>query len=189
MIGPFTRRERGMLIFLCADFVAFLALFVTYIYLRRAGPGWPVAFHFASGLMACSITLFTLSGSFAMFFAARNQKQGNQDIAVRLIAATVAVWVCVLILEALEWTRLVLISEVTLTSNPWGVPAFGEAYFTLTGFYALHLIAGVVYLIVVIERIAKSDAGASALYVHFTNLVWLFVFVGIYLSGTDLGGI
>jgi heme/copper-type cytochrome/quinol oxidase subunit 3 len=184
-----TRKQRATALYLCADFIIFLALFTAYIYLRRQSAEWPSAFHFASGLMAVSITLFVLSASVAMFFAAQHQAKESFEIAMRLAVACIAVWGSALILVGMEWLRLILIAEVTLTTNPWGVPAFGETYFVLTGYLALHLLAGMIYLGVTGARIRTSDAGACALFVHFTSLVWLILFVGIYLAGTDLQGI
>jgi heme/copper-type cytochrome/quinol oxidase subunit 3 len=188
-----TRHQRGMAIFLCADFAIFLALFFSYLYMRHQTPLWPAAFHFASGLVAFAITLFTLAGSFAMVFSVRYQvKQGsdnNYEISMRLILATIAVFGSAFILIFMEWVRLILISEVTFTANPWLVPAFSWTYFSLTGFYAVHLVAAIVYLTVVAAKIKTSDAGSAALFVHLTNLVWLFIFVGVYFASTDLQGL
>jgi cytochrome c oxidase subunit 3 len=184
-----TRKQRGMAIFLAADFVVFLTLFIGYVYLRRQAPTWPDAFHFPSGLMAAAMTLFALSGSFAMFYAAQHWAKQSFEIAMRLSVATIAVWGSVLILLAMEWVRLFVIVEVTLTDNPWHVPAFSSTYFALTGFYALHLLAGMVYLGMVAARIRTSDAGAAALFTHFTNAVWLILFFGLYLASSDLQGL
>jgi cytochrome c oxidase subunit III len=184
-----TRAQRGTAIFLAADFVIFLALFVSYIYLRLQTAKWPAAFHFASGLVAFAITLFGLSGSFAMFYAARRQVVRSYEISMRLIVATIAVLGSVFILLGMEWVRLIFITDVTLTKNPWGVPAFSWTYFALTGFYALHLLGGLIYLGIVAAKVQTSDVGSAALYVHFTNLVWLILLFGVYFAGADLQGI
>lgn len=184
-----TRAQRRMAIFLCADFVLFLALFVSYIYLRVEAPSWPGAFHFASGLVAVAITTFAFSGSFAMFYSARHQANKSYDIAMRLLVATIAVLGSVLILLGMEWIRLIFIAEVTFTNNPWHIPAFSSTYFILTGFYGAHLFCGLIYLTVVASKIQTSDAGAAALYVHFTNLVWLILLFGVYFASTDLQGL
>jgi cytochrome c oxidase subunit 3 len=184
-----TRVQRGMAIFLCADFIVFLALFVSYLYLRVQAPSWPGAFHFASGLMAFAITLFALSGSFAMYHAVRYQISKGYEISVRLIVATIAVLGSVFMLLGMEWVRLVFIAGVTFTNNPYGVPAFSWTYFALTGFYGFHLLAGLIYLSVVAAKIQTSDAGSAALFVHFTNLVWIILLIGVYFASADLQGI
>jgi cytochrome c oxidase subunit 3 len=184
-----TRVQRGMAIFLCADFAIFLALFISYIYLRIHAPTWPGAFHFASGLVAFAITLFAFSGSLTMFYSVRYQVTKGYEIATRLLVATIAVWGCVVMLLGMEWVRLIFISEVTFRDNPWHIPAFSSTYFVLTGFYALHLLGGLIYLTVVASKIQTADAGAAALYIHFTNLVWLILLFGVYFASADLQGL
>jgi cytochrome c oxidase subunit 3 len=189
-----TRQQRGMALFLMADFVVFLVLFASYLYLRSQAGAWPVAFHFASALMAFAITLFALSGSFTMFYAVRYQVRDEDsgkrnEIAMRLTVATIAVLGCVLIMLGMEWVRLLFISDVTFTANPYGVPAFSWTYFSLTGFYGLHVLGGVVYLMVVASNIQNSDAGPAALFVHFTNIIWLVLVFGLYFASGDLQGI
>lgn len=185
----YRRPPTRTLVFLGVDLLIFLALFVSYVYLRVQSPTWPAAFHFASGLMAVAITLFILAASFTMFFAARQRAAGNFEIAFRMVVATIAVWGSVVILLGMEWVRLIMIVEVTLTTNPYNVPAFGSTYFLLTGFLLLNLVGGLVYLAAVAARIRTSDIGACALFVHLNSVVWLFLFIGVYLAGADLQGL
>jgi cytochrome c oxidase subunit 3 len=183
------RQQRLTFTLLCADLIVFLSLFTAYLYRRHETPEWPAAFHFASGLMAVAITLFVFAASFAMFYAARRQAMQSFEVSMRLVVAAIAVWGSAFILISMEWMRLVFVMEAGFSTNPWGVPAFTENYFVLTAFFAVHLLAGMIYLAVVAAKIKTSDAGAAALFVHFTSLVWLLLFVGIYLAGTDLQGI
>ncbi|MCU1257610.1 MAG: bb3-type cytochrome oxidase subunit [Bryobacterales bacterium] len=178
-----TRRQRAMFLCLCADGVVFLALFTAYIYLRVHSTEWPVALHFASGLMAFAMTLFTVCGSFTMAVAAREQRKGNEVIAVRLILATIALFGTFLLLDAMEWARLLLFERVSIST------AFGSTFFALSGYHALHVLVALFYMAAVAGRIKRSDVGACALFVHFTNLVWLALFVGLYLSNADLKGL
>jgi heme/copper-type cytochrome/quinol oxidase subunit 3 len=178
-----TRRQRAMLTFLCADAAVFLVLLTVYLYLRAHAPEWPVALHFASGLMAFAMTLFTLSGSFTMAAAARDQERGGETIAMRLILATIAVFGTFLLCDAMEWARLILFEHVTLATP------FGETFFALSGYQAVHTFAGCFYLAAVAGKVKRSDVGACALFIHFTNLLWLVIFVALYLSNADLKGL
>jgi cytochrome c oxidase subunit 3 len=175
-----------MLFFLSADAIMTLTFFVAFAYLRFRAPRWPDAFHFGSGLMAVAMTMFLLAGSFTMFAAARSQ-DGDPQASTRWVAATVASWCCFVLLEAMEWTRLIVIMGVTLRSNPWNVPLFGATYFILTGLHALHVIAGLVYLTLVAMK--KWNVKAAQWYVHFVNAMWLPLFFGLYLASTDLQGL
>ncbi len=178
-----TRRQRAMLIALGVDGVLFLALFAAYVYLRVHASTWPVALHFASGLMACAMTLFTLCGSFTMFVAAREQRKAGDANALRLVLATIALLGTFLLLDAMEWARLILFEGVNLRG------AFGSTFFALSGFHALHVLVACLYLSAVAGKLRRSDVGASALFVHFTNIVWIILFIGLYLSNADLQGL
>ncbi len=184
-----TGSQRGMTLFVATDLCVFLALFCSYIYLRVQTPQWPAAFHFASGLLAFAMALFAFSGSFAMFYAERYQSRIGNTVVMRLIIATVAVFGCVFLMLAMEWTRLIFLSDVTFTTNPYQVPAFSWTYFALTGFYGFHLLAAMIYLSIVAARIDSSNIGASAIFVHFTNVVWLVILIGVYFASTDLQGL
>jgi heme/copper-type cytochrome/quinol oxidase subunit 3 len=184
-----TRHQRGMAIFLCSDFIIFLVLFASYIYLRLQVPQWPGVFHFGSGLMAFAITMFALSSSVTMFYAVRYQVSEGYEISMRLIVATIAVLGTVFILLGMEWVRLLFIAEVSFTTNPYNIPSFSWSYFTLTGFYAVHLLVLLVYLTIVAAKVKTSDAGSAALFTHFTNIVWLFILFGLYFASADLQGL
>ncbi len=179
-----TRGQRNMAIFLCVDIFIFLALFAGYIYLRVQTTVWPAQFHFASGLMTVAITFFAAAGSVTMFYAARHQAQQSYEIAMRLVVATLAVWGAIVIGVGMEWVRLIMIMEIGFTTN-----TFSLTYFTLTGLYIVHVLVGFVYQGVVAARIRTADVGAAALFVYATTLIWLIIFVGVYLTSTDLQGI
>lgn len=178
-----------MLLFLSADALMALTLILAFAYLRWRAPHWPTPFHFASGLMAAAMTMFLLSGSFTMRAAVRATQGTSADAetAPRWIAVTLATWCCFVLLEFLEWFRLIVISGVTLRENPWNVPLFGATYYVLTGFHCLHVIGGIVYLTVVAIR--RLDPRPARWYVDFVNAMWLPLFLGLYLASMDLQGL
>ena len=178
-----------MLFFLSADAIMVLTVFSAFAYLRFRAPHWPDAFHFGSGLMAAAMTLFLLSGSFTMYLAVRAKHGGEADSQApgRWVAVTVASWCCFVLLEGLEWARLIFIMDVGLRSNPWNIPLFGASYFILTGVHGLHVIAGLIYLTLV--AVKKLDVRAAQWYVHFVNAMWLPLFIGLYLASADLQGL
>ena len=74
-----------------------------------------------------------------------------------------------------------------LFQNPLGGPVlFGATFFGITGLHLLHVVTGVGALGVIAlgYRHARFDAGhveTTALYWHFVDLVWMFVFPLVYL--------
>ncbi len=170
-----------MLRFLLADAALFAILFLTYLYLRLRSPEWAQALHFASAIMAIAMSLFAFAGSFTMAAAAHAQTRKDNVLASRLTAATVGLWFTFLICDAMEWGRLLFFEKPP--------EVFARTFCMVTGYHALHLIAGLPYLIMVTAKIDRSDAGAAALFTHFTNLMWLMIFVAFYMFGTDLQGL
>ena len=66
-----------------------------------------------------------------------------------------------------------------------GGNSWANTYFLLTGFHALHVLVGIVaFLILLPMRLGASVAGAIenvALYWHFVDIVWIFLFPMLYL--------
>ena len=68
---------------------------------------------------------------------------------------------------------------------------FGTGFFILTGLHGLHVLAGVIWAMLVASR-ARAGAYTShnyasvemfGLYWHFVDLVWVLIFTVIYLLG------
>ena len=62
---------------------------------------------------------------------------------------------------------------------------WANTYFLLTGFHALHVLAGIVAMLIVLPlRLGMARAGMlenMGLYWHFVDIVWIFLFPLIYL--------
>ena len=67
---------------------------------------------------------------------------------------------------------------------------YGSTFYILTGFHGAHVIAGLCLLLVVFIRLYWGDftprrhliADASAMYWHFVDVVWVFLYVILYIS-------
>jgi cytochrome c oxidase subunit 3 len=72
---------------------------------------------------------------------------------------------------------------------------YGSTFYMATGFHGFHVIVGTIFLIVCLIRAYKGDFTpkqhfgfeAAAWYWHFVDVVWLFLFVSIYVWGSDFG--
>ena len=72
---------------------------------------------------------------------------------------------------------------------------YGSTFYLATGFHGLHVIIGTIFLIVCLIRVYKGDFTprqhfgfeAAAWYWHFVDVVWLFLFISIYVWGSDFG--
>lgn len=77
-----------------------------------------------------------------------------------------------------------------LTVNEYGLPAFGDFFFFITGFHGTHVFSGVVINFVIFCNVLKGTyekrghyemVEKVGLYWHFVDLVWVFVFTFFYL--------
>ena len=72
---------------------------------------------------------------------------------------------------------------------------YGSTFFMATGFHGFHVIVGTIFLIVCLARTYKGDFTprqhfgfeAAAWYWHFVDVVWLFLFISIYVWGSNFG--
>ncbi len=55
-------------------------------------------------------------------------------------------------MQAFEWTKLIM-EGVRPWGNPFGAAQFGSSFFMITGFHGMHVSAGVIYLLVVANRV------------------------------------
>ena len=68
---------------------------------------------------------------------------------------------------------------------------YGSTFYMATGFHGFHVIIGTIFLIVCLVRLYKRHFSrqhhvgfeSAALYWHFVDVVWLFLFISIYIWG------
>jgi len=192
-VSPFAvgSKKLGMWLFIVSDSLTFSGLLVGYSYVRIANERWPMPFEFwPTIVMATVMTFCLLSSSLTMALAVRASSLGDRARVVRFIALTMLGGILFVLLHAKEWAGLIA-EGVRLWENPWGVPLFGAAFFTLTGLHMLHVISGVIYLGVIAlgvsrGRFTHEDVEISGLYWHFVDLVWMFIFPLVYLLSVKM---
>ena len=72
-----------------------------------------------------------------------------------------------------------------------GDNAISSMFFTMTGFHALHVLSGVVFLLIIYFHGRKGmyspevhwPVEAAAVYWHFVDVVWVFFYPALYLMG------
>lgn len=69
--------------------------------------------------------------------------------------------------------------------------AFSTSFYTLVGFHGAHVAFGVVWISILIGQLFKKGLNlvtapkvyVSAMYWHFIDVVWVFIFTVVYLMG------
>lgn len=190
MIGS---KKLGMWLFIISDSLTFSALLVAYSYVRVANVDWPTPFElWPSITMATVMTFCLLSSSLTMVMAVSASQRLERNSTVGWILATILGGLLFIVLHANEWSELIH-EGVTPFLNPWGVPLFGAAFFTLTGLHMTHVAVGVIYLGIIAlgfgrGKFGPEDVEISGLYWHFVDLVWMFIFPMVYLLSNQSVG-
>ena len=83
-----------------------------------------------------------------------------------------------------------VVKGANLIHNEYGLPIFADFFFFITGFHGFHVFSGVILNIIILfnvilgtyeRRGSYEMVEKVALYWHFVDLVWVFIFTFFYL--------
>jgi len=176
----------GMVAFLVSEVAFFGTLIATYLSFLGKDTVGPTP----AGALSLGLVLFTtaclLSSSVTIHLAEQALGSGSEAAFRRWWAVTIGLGVIFLLGTAYEWHGLIYEQGLTISRN-----LFGSTYYTLVGFHALHVTAGVLVLLIVLglalrRRVTAANRGGIELvswYWHFVDGVWVVVFTVVYLVG------
>jgi cytochrome o ubiquinol oxidase subunit 3 len=175
----------GFWIYLMTDLVIFAVLFATFFVLRNStfgGPSGRELFHLP---FALAETLILLTSSFTCALAMYAVHAEQKKAAIFWFSITFLLGVSFLTLEISEFSKF--IGE----GAGWRRSAFLSSFFTLVGTHGLHISIGLLWMVVAIFRIglrellpdSVSRILRMALFWHFLDFVWIFIFTVVYGMG------
>ncbi len=184
----------GMWVFLASEVLFFGGLFVAYLYGRTHWPeGWAAASRRTDVVLGTVNTAVLLTSSALVALAvACDEHPRRRRLVARLLAATAALGLAFLVVKGVEWHAewregLVPGPAFALAAVP-GAQEFFALYFVMTGLHAVHMAVGVAVLAALARGRAHGRAWASvphaevaALYWHFVDVVWIFLYPLLYL--------
>jgi len=174
-----------MWIFLVSDAILFAGFLAAYGFERLASPSWPEQSDVFPMAVIGLMTFVLITSSATMATAVGAAHRGDLKRASRFVLFTALGGLIFLLFQANEWTGLIR-EGASLSSNPWGPPAFSSFFFMITGFHGTHVLIGVIILLLVALRVRAgrttgSGVELAGLYWHFVDLVWVFIFTCFYL--------
>lgn len=188
-----------MWIFLVSDTFIFTCFLTSYMNVRwTTAEPWPYAseiFALSFGgqpiplILIAIMTFILITSSGTMALAVNYGYRGDRQRTALLMFVTAAFGASFVGMQAFEWTKLITEEGIRPWGNPFGAPQFGSVFFMITGFHGLHVSAGVIYLLIVANKVRKGDyekkgyeiVEIAGLYWHFVDLVWVFIFAFFYL--------
>lgn len=175
----------GFWVYLMTDLVIFATLFACFVVLRGNTFGGPTAkeLFYLPSVLAETLILLTSSFtcSLGMFAVHRQSKKW----ALVWFGVTFLLGVAFLCIEMQEFIDFVE------RGASWQRSAFLSSFFTLVGTHGFHISVGLLWMAVMMFRIVLRPLGEHsisrifrmALFWHFLDLVWIFIFTVVYGIG------
>lgn len=181
-------RILGFWIFLAAEVILFSCLFATYIVMHGMTAGGPTSKQIYDIPGFTMETFFLLTSSFTCGIAAVEMRRGSKRGVITWLLITMAFGLGFLGLEVKEFVADALTGATMQRSG------YLSAFFTLVGTHGLHVTMGLLWMgsVVIQVAIRGIDAMTSrkvfivGLYWHFLDVVWIFIFTVVYLTGKVL---
>ena len=175
----------GFWIYLMTDCVLFASLFATYAVLHNNTVDGLTARDIFNGGSVLAETLVLLVSSFACGLGFVAAKQGKRRHALYWLGLTGLLGLTFLGIELSEFHHIIA------EGYNWTSSGFLSAFFTLVATHGLHITVGLLWLAVVawnifstgLQRTSLRRLGLFAMFWHFLDLVWIFIFSVVYLSG------
>ncbi len=193
----------GMILFIASEVMFFVAWFWAYFNFSvfpadyaaiatTTGSGWPPKgiepldpFH----LPLMNTLILLLSGT-TVTWAHHALIEGDRKGLIRGLWCTVILGALFSCIQAYEYAHAGFRFS---TAN--GGNVYGSTFYMATGFHGFHVLVGTIFLIVCLIRAYKGHFKpnhhfgfeAAAWYWHFVDVVWLFLFIAIYIWGSDFG--
>lgn len=190
----------GMWVFLASEMLLFAGLFVLYAALRLR---FPQAFHQGvlhdSKLLGSLNTGLLLISSTTVALAAHVLREGKRRASAALVAVTMVLGAAFLVIKMTEYAQHFDDGiypggdgAFFATHRTPGLAPFFTLYFLMTGLHAVHMLVGLVILGTLFSGIVRGRIApprvhrmhVSAMYWHFIDLVWVFLWPLFYLAST-----
>lgn len=175
----------GFWVYLMTDLVIFGVLFACFIVLRKNTFSGPSGHELFGLSIALAETLILLTSSFTCALGMLAVHQGQRKSAIFWFAITFLLGASFLSFEISEFSKFVSLGA------GWQRSAFLSSFFTLVGTHGFHISVGLLWMLVAVVRIwlrplsihSVSRIFRMALFWHFLDFVWIFIFTIVYGMG------
>jgi cytochrome c oxidase subunit 3 len=189
--------ELGMWVFIATEVLLFSGLLLAYFAYRHI---YPQAFLAASRhtdiYVGGANTAILLTSSFFVACAMNALETDERHVCVALLIGAMILGLSFIGLKGVEYAkeyREHLVPGIDFSfDGPMadGVQLFFVFYFVATALHALHMFIGIAVLATLTLLLRKSASTrrctalrSAALYWHFVDIIWIFLFALIYLPG------
>ncbi|MFB4162848.1 cytochrome c oxidase subunit 3 [Alteribacillus sp. JSM 102045] len=177
----------GMWLFIAAESVVFLCLIATYLVSSSSTLNGPDAAELLKLPPILIPSFLLLSSSLTFYFAEKGMEQKNIQKAMLWLSVTHSFALIFLGFEVYEFFEYAKEGH-TLTESP-----FLASFYVLVGTHGAHVLLGSIWMGLLLWHLHTKRAvwtnwkriRAFGLYWHFVDVVWVFIFILVYILGSQ----
>jgi heme/copper-type cytochrome/quinol oxidase subunit 3 len=172
----------GTAVLITTEAMVFLALLSSYFFVRASSPRWPIGGLPPPELVRSSVfTVFLLGSSIPIFWMEAALRRGHMQQVKTGLLISFLMGAAFLGNTAYDFTHM---------EFGWRVNAYSSLFHTIIGLHAIHVLVGLLMSLVVQAKVWTGRVSQErhvtpdvfALYWHFVDGVWIFVFGSLFLS-------
>lgn len=165
-----------MWVLIVSELLVFGAALIGYAGARALDPaGFATAQDQLDRLAGALNTAILLTSGLFATLAVEAARDGNPTLVRRWLAAAALLGLIFLVVKGQEY------STEFAAGHGLNTPGFFMLYFLITGFHALHVVAGIFILGLVALWPSLDNLETGAAFWHMVDLIWLIVFPCLYL--------
>ncbi|HET6321620.1 MAG TPA: cytochrome c oxidase subunit 3 family protein [Hyphomicrobium sp.] len=170
--------ELMMWVLIVSELFVFGAFLIVFLAVRVANPEQFAADQALLNQTAAAInTIALVTSGFCAAMGLRTREAGDRRRARLWLAGAGSLGILFLVVKGFEyWSKAEL--GIGIDTSP-----FFTFYFLITGFHALHVVAGIAILALVAWLDAVRNMEAAVSFWHLVDLVWVLLFPIIYILG------
>jgi cytochrome c oxidase subunit 3 len=189
--------ELGMWVFLATEVLLFGGLILSYFVYRHSYPdGFAAASRETRIVIGTANTAILLTSSFLVACAVDAFSVETRKLCAGLLSGAIVLGLAFIVLKGIEYGKeyhehLVPGIDFSFEADKAnGAQLFFIFYFVATAIHALHMLIGIGLLAVMAsltwrapDTRHRAALHSTALYWHFVDVIWIFLFALIYLPG------
>lgn len=181
----FSKNTTGFWFYLMTDCLVFTTLFTTYAVLHGQTFGGPSSKDLFSLKTAFYETMVLLCSSVTCGFSLLSSLKNKKEWVVGWLVVTFILGATFI---GFELNEFISFAEQGFS---WQRSAFLSSFFTLVGTHGLHVTTGLLWMAVMLGQVLWLGITIDTfrrliifgMFWHFLDLVWIFIFTFVYLTG------
>lgn len=186
--------KMGMWLFLFTEFLLFGGLFILYASYRYIYPDdFKIGAMTLDPILGAVNTIILLTSSLTVVLAILALQRNQKTFSIYMLSFTIFCGLIFLVNKYFEWGAKIdhgiYPKGPGLESFTNGEVIFIGLYYVMTGLHGLHIVAGIIFLSIILMFVVKNKITGSnyqrfenaGLYWHLVDIIWIFLFPLFYL--------